>query len=90
MYTLRPTEETVQENSFLLFRPSGPHSVLRCLILDFSYTGRSAPCKADSVYMHLHYIVNLQPVRVSIRPSAWNNSAPTGRILMKFDTGVFS
>ena len=22
---------------------------------------------------------------MSVRPSAWNNSAPTGRILMKFD-----
>ena len=27
---------------------------------------------------------------MSVRPSAWNNSAPTGQIFMKFDTGVFS
>ena len=26
---------------------------------------------------------------VSVRPSAWNNSAPTGRIFMKFDIRVF-
>jgi hypothetical protein len=25
----------------------------------------------------------------SFRPSAWNNSAPTGRIFMKFDVRVF-
>jgi len=24
-------------------------------------------------------------VSLSVRPSAWNNSAPTGRIFMKFD-----
>ena len=28
-------------------------------------------------------------VRLSIRPSAWNNSAPTGRIFMKFYIRVF-
>jgi len=28
-------------------------------------------------------------VRLSVRPSAWNNSASTGRILMKFDIGHF-
>ena len=27
---------------------------------------------------------------MSVRPSAWNNSAPTGRIFMKFDIGLFS
>ena len=26
---------------------------------------------------------------VSVRPSAWNSMALTGRIFMKFDTGVF-
>ena len=25
----------------------------------------------------------------SVRPSAWNNSAPTGRIFMKFDMSIF-
>ena len=25
---------------------------------------------------------------MSVRPSAWNYSAPTGRIFMKFDVGV--
>jgi hypothetical protein len=29
-------------------------------------------------------------VCLSVRPSAWNNSAPTGRIFMKFDIWVFS
>jgi len=29
------------------------------------------------------------PVRPSARPPAWNNSAPTGRILTKFDIWVF-
>jgi hypothetical protein len=28
-------------------------------------------------------------VRLSVRPSAWNNSAPTGRILMKLDILTF-
>jgi hypothetical protein len=28
-------------------------------------------------------------VRPSVRPSAWNNSAPTGQIFIKFDTWVF-
>jgi hypothetical protein len=68
----------------LLLRSRGPNSVLRCLI-GFIYIGRNAPCKADSVYKHLHYTVSLQPVHLSILPSAWNNSAPTGRIFMKFD-----
>ena len=27
---------------------------------------------------------------MSVRPSAWNNSAPTGRIFMKFDIDCFS
>jgi len=26
---------------------------------------------------------------MSVRPSAWNNSATTGRILIKFDTGAY-
>jgi hypothetical protein len=26
---------------------------------------------------------------MSVRPSAWNNSAPTGRIFMKFDISLF-
>jgi hypothetical protein len=26
---------------------------------------------------------------MSVRPSAWNNAAPTGRIFMKFDIGTF-
>ena len=26
---------------------------------------------------------------MSVRPSAWNNSAPTGRIFVKFDSSVF-
>jgi hypothetical protein len=29
-------------------------------------------------------------VRMSVHLSAWNNSAPTGRILMKFDIQKFS
>ena len=29
------------------------------------------------------------PVRLFFRQSAWNNSAPTGRIFMKFDIGVY-
>jgi hypothetical protein len=29
-------------------------------------------------------------VRRFVRPSAWNNSAPTGRKFMKFDISVFS
>ena len=28
-------------------------------------------------------------VCLSVFPSTWNSSAPTGRILMKFDIGVF-
>ena len=28
-------------------------------------------------------------VRLLVCPSTWNNSAPTGRIFMKFDTSVF-
>jgi len=28
-------------------------------------------------------------VVMSVRPSAWNNSAPTGRIFMLHDIGVF-
>jgi hypothetical protein len=28
-------------------------------------------------------------VRLSVRPPAWNNSASTGRIFMKFDIGHF-
>jgi len=31
----------------------------------------------------------LRHVSQSVRPSAWNNSAPTGRIFMKFDFWVF-
>ena len=37
---------------------------------------------AESDYEHRH-------VYVSVRPSEWNHSAPTGRIVMKFDIGTF-
>jgi hypothetical protein len=29
------------------------------------------------------------PVRLTVCPSAWNNSAPTERVFMKFDIWVF-
>jgi hypothetical protein len=29
------------------------------------------------------------PVRLSVRPSEWNNSAPTAKIFMKYDISVF-
>jgi len=31
----------------------------------------------------------VMPVRLSVRLSTWNNSAPNGRIFMKFDIGGF-
>jgi len=40
------------------------------------------PTTANSDYSYLH-------VWPSVRLSAWNNSAPTGRIFMKFDIQVF-
>ena len=34
----------------------------------------------------IRFVVSVCP---SVRPSAWNNSAPTGRIFMKFDIWIF-
>ena len=34
-------------------------------------------------------IVFVMSVYLSVRPSAWNNSAPTGRILITFDIRAF-
>ena len=34
-------------------------------------------------------IISVMSVRLSLYPPAWNHSAPTGQIFMKFDTWVF-
>jgi hypothetical protein len=46
---------------------------------------------AKSNYKTLSYVfVSLfLSVRLSLRPSAWNNSAPTGRNSMKYDIWIF-
>ena len=31
----------------------------------------------------------IRPVCLSVRPSSWNNAAPTGRIFMKFNVRTF-
>jgi hypothetical protein len=36
-----------------------------------------------------HAASTRQSARLPVCPSTWNNSAPSGRIFMKFDTGVF-
>jgi hypothetical protein len=35
------------------------------------------------------YLYQLRHVYLSVRPSAWNNSTPTGRIFVKFDICLF-
>jgi len=39
--------------------------------------------------MHGNMNIKLASSRLSVCPSAWNNSAPTGRIFMKFDIWEF-
>ena len=37
----------------------------------------------------LSFVMSCLSVRPCVRPSAWNKSAPTGRIFIKFDKSVF-
>jgi hypothetical protein len=38
----------------------------------------------------ISFVISFCPsVSLSVRPSAWNNSAPTGQISMKIDIGKF-
>jgi len=45
--------------------------------------------KSDRYLRHVCLSYVCPSVRPSVRPSAWNNSALTGRIFMKFDVWVF-
>jgi len=53
----------------------------------------SFTCKSDAICYHAAQVAEIVYILFGAfaklrRPSAWNNSAPTGRILMKFGIWV--
>ena len=47
--------------------------------------GSARTCKLGNDRRVEFQKASIRFVRLSVRPSAWNNSAPTGRILTKLD-----
>jgi hypothetical protein len=65
------------------------HCFTEYAIRDFSFLNEQA---FFSAFVKLRQATTsyVMSVYSSVCPSAWNNSAPTGRIFMKFDVCVFS
>jgi len=66
------------------------HTVFLCLALNIEQRARFAPYHLSYLFFgHVRKITktdcSLRHVCLSISPSVWNNSAPTGGIFMKFE-----
>jgi hypothetical protein len=64
-----------------------------CFSLCYSWVALSGPFEPITTYHFLGAFAKLRKATINfvtpVRPSAGKNSAPTGRIFMKFDTYVF-
>jgi hypothetical protein len=68
-----------------------PHSVFTCFVSIWEQ--RAVISRYNINWLVLGAFANFQKLTIScvpsVRPSEWDNSASTGRIVMKFDTWVF-
>jgi hypothetical protein len=84
-------EHSLFLNLYILFEVT---MLILCTIIFRVYTplvnffAHIFPCLGAFAKFRRATISFIKSVGPSVRPSAWNNSAPTGRIFMKFDTLV--
>ena len=92
---LRPTQSPIQRVQVLF--PRGKTTVASKVKSEWSYTSTAPICvDRDKFKFYSFFLAALAKLRkatisfvISVRPSAWNKSALTERIFMKFDTREF-